>query len=127
LQIAAAVIIEKSPEKTHRALREKYHPKDHPQLYQQPERVIKQLERKQGKRSATRRRRIINKARQETLFSDIELKEAELRDAEEDLNRYKLEIALAARIIRAIMQNNKLRSLIPPIEVAEFQRFAEIY
>jgi len=115
-----------SPARLHRTLREKYHPKEHPGLYNRPEKVIRQLERKQGKRAA-KHRPVITKAQKETLSSDIELKEAELRDAEKDLNQYKLEITLAARIIRAIMQNDKLRSLIPPIELEEFQRFAEIY
>ncbi|PYK38994.1 MAG: hypothetical protein DME60_10455 [Verrucomicrobia bacterium] len=120
-------LAETSAKKIHRTLREKYHPKDYPELYQQPEKVINQLERKQGKRRSAKRRPIITKAKKETLSNDIELKDAELRDAKKDLNQYKLEITLAARIIRAIMQNDKLRSLIPPVELEEFRRFAEIY
>ena len=85
-----------------------------------------QLKRKHGRRAA-KRRPVITRAQRETLFSDIELKEAELRDAEKDLEDYKLEITLAARIIRAIMQNDNLRSLIPPTVLGEFKRFAEIY
>ena len=61
------------------------------------------------------------------LFSDIELREAELRDAERDLERYKLENTLAARIIRAILQNEKLLALVPRAKISEFKRFAEIY
>ena len=119
-------IRETSPAKLHRELREKYHPKDHSELYHRPEKVTTQLERKQGKRVA-KRRPVITKAQRETISSDIELREAELRDAEKDLDQYKLEITLAARIIRAIMQNVKLRSLIPPVILGEFERFAEIY
>lgn len=69
----------------------------------------------------------MTRAKRETLFSDIELREAELRDAEKDLEQYKLEITLASRIIRAIMQNTKLRKLIPSVVLGEFERFAEIY
>ncbi len=119
-------LTETSAQKIHRTLRDKYNPKDYPEFYQRPERVIKQLERKQGKRSG-KRRPVMTKAKKENLSSDIELKEAELRDAKKDLNQYKLEITLAARIIRAILQNEKLRSLIPPIELEEFQRFSEVY
>jgi len=115
-----------SAQKIHRTLRDKYNPKDFPNFYQRPERVIKQLERKQGKRSG-KRRPVMTRAKKETLSSDIELKEAELRDAKKDLDQYKLEITLAARIIRAIVQNDKLRSLIAPVELEEFERFAEIY
>lgn len=114
------------PAKLHRSLREKYHPKHYAKLYVQPERVITQLERKQMKRTA-KRRPVITKAERKTLFSDIELKETELRDAERDLEQYKLEITLAARIIRAIMQNENLRRLVPQMMLGEFARFAEIY
>ena len=115
-----------SAKKIHRTLRAKYHPNDFPGYYEKPERVIKQLERKQGKRSA-KRRPVITKAKKQSLSDDIELKEAELRDAKGDLDQFKIEITLAARIIRAIMQNDKLRSLVPPVELEEFKRFAEIY
>jgi ParB/RepB/Spo0J family partition protein len=121
-----AELKEVSPPKLHRTLREKYHPKNHPDLYNRPEKVIRQLERVQGKRTA-KRRPIITKANRELLSSNIELREAELRDAERDLERYKLEITLAARIIRAILQNEKLVALIPQTKISEFERFAEIY
>ena len=117
---------EVSPAKLHRKLREKYHPKDHSSLYNRPEKIMRQLNRVQGKRKA-KQRPIITKADQEMLFSDIELRETELRDAERDLARYKLEITLAARIIRAILQNENLVALVPPVKLLEFQRFAEIY
>jgi ParB/RepB/Spo0J family partition protein len=119
-------LAEKSPKIVHRTLREKYHPKDYPELYQRPEKVIRQLEKKQGRRFA-KRRPVFSKAKKQTLSNDIELKEAELQDAKADLRRIKLEITLAARVIRAIIQNDKLRSLIPPTELDEFRRFAEIY
>jgi ParB/RepB/Spo0J family partition protein len=114
------------PAKLHRELRQKYHPRDYPELYVRPEKIIQQLDRVQGKRTA-KRRPVITKADREMLSSDIELREAELRDAERDLERYKLENTLAARIIRAILQNDKLKALIPPAKVSEFKRFAEIY
>jgi ParB/RepB/Spo0J family partition protein len=117
---------EHSAQKIYRSLREKYSPKEYPEFYQRPERVIMQLERKQGKRSA-KRRPVITKAKKQTLSNDIALMEAELRDAKRDLDHFKLEITLASRIIRAILQNEKLRSLIPPSELEEFTRFAEVY
>lgn len=119
-------LAEDSAAKVHRTLRAKYHPKEFPGFYERPERVIVQLERKQGKRTA-RRRPVITKAKKESLSKDIALKETELKDAKRDLDQYKLEITLASRIIRAIVQNDKLRTLIPPIELEEFSRFAEIY
>jgi ParB/RepB/Spo0J family partition protein len=115
-----------APSKLHRTLREKYHPKHHADLYTRPDKVIRQLDRVQGKRAA-KPRPIITKADREMLSADIELREAELRDAEKDLERYKTEIAVASRIIRAILQNDKLRSFVPPVKLAEFERFAEIY
>jgi len=114
------------PAKLHRVLREKYHPKHHADLYTRPDTVIRQLDRVQGKR-ATKPRPIITKADRELLSNDIELREAELRDAERDLKRYKLEITLASRIIRALVQNEKLRSFVSRAKLAEFERFAEIY
>ncbi len=114
------------PAKLHRKLREKYHPRNYPDLYLRPEKIVQQLERVQGKRVA-KRRPVITKAEREMLFSDIELREAELRDAERDLERYKLENTLAARIIRAILQNEKLLALVPRAKISEFKRFAEIY
>ena len=116
-----------SPSKLHRQLREKYHPRDHAKLYKRPEKVIRQLEQVQGKRKARQRRPIITKVERDTLFSDIELREAELRDAERDLEKYKLEITLAARIVRTILQNERLVSIIPAAARDEFERFAEIY
>lgn len=115
-----------APAKLHRSLREKYHPKHHADLYTRPDKVIRQLDRVQGKRAA-KHRPIITKADREMLSTDIEVREAELRDAERDLERYKLEIDLAARIIRAILQNEKLRAFVPSAKLEEFQRFAEIY
>jgi ParB/RepB/Spo0J family partition protein len=116
-----------SPAKLHRQLREKYHPKDHARMYVRPEKVRQQLEKIQGTRKARRRRPIIRKVERDSLLSDIELREAELRDAERDLEKYKLEITLASRIIRAILQNSRLRSLLPKVASEEFARFAEIY
>ena len=69
----------------------------------------------------------MSKSEKEMLFSDIEMREAELRDAEKDLEQFKLEISLAARIIRAIRQNGKLHKLVPSDIREEFERFAEIY
>jgi hypothetical protein len=117
---------EVAPANLRRQLREKYHPRDHAKLYNRPEKITQQLERVQRK-PARRRRPIITKVERENLFSDIELREAELRDAERDLEKFKLEITLAARIIRAILQNERLLSLIPAPARAEFGRFAEIY
>jgi len=116
-----------TPSKLHRTLREKYHPKDYVNFYVRPEKVTRQLEQVHGKRTARRRRPIITKAERNNLFSDIELREAELRDAERDLEKYKLEITLAARIIRAILQNDRLLPLVPSAAREEFERFAEIY
>jgi hypothetical protein len=117
---------ESSASKLHRALREKYHPKTYPELYVRPEKVLRQLERVQGKRSS-KRRPVITKADRDTLSGDIELREIELRDAEQDLERFKLEIALSARTVRAILQSEKLRSLVGTSKIEEFERFAEIY
>jgi ParB/RepB/Spo0J family partition protein len=119
-------LAENSAQKIHRTLRTKYNPKDFPNFYERPERVILQLERKQGKRTA-KRRPVITKAKKDTISQDITLKEAELRDAKRDLEQFKLEITLAARIIRAILQNEKLRALVPPLELEEFNRFGEVY
>jgi ParB/RepB/Spo0J family partition protein len=119
-------LAETSADKIYRTLRDTYHPKEYPAYYQNPERVLKQLERKQGKRTG-KRRPVITKEKKQSLSNDIELKEAELRDAKKDLDQFKLEITLAARIIRGIVQNDKLRSLIPPTELEEFRRFAEVY
>lgn len=116
-----------SPSKLHRQLRERYHPKEHTQFYSRPEKVIRELDRVQTKRSSRRRKPIITKDDRETLFSDIELREAELRDAQRDLDKFKLEITLAARIIRTILQNDRLLALIPHNAREEFERFGEIY
>ena len=69
--------------------------------------VIRKLNRVKRKRVATRRP-VISKTEKDLLFNDIQLREAELRDAEKDLGKFKLEINLATRIIRAILQNDKL-------------------
>jgi ParB/RepB/Spo0J family partition protein len=119
-------LAEQSASKTVRTLREKYHPKQFPTFYERPEKIKRQLERKQSKH-ARKKRPVITKAREQTLSNDIALKETELRDAQRDLAQFKLEITLASRIIRAILQNDTLRALIPPVELEEFSRFAEIY
>jgi len=88
--------------------------------------VIRKLNRVKRKRVATRRP-VISKTENDLLFNDIQLREAELRDAEKDLEKFKLEINLATRIIRAILQNDKLSSLVPLEMRGDLERFAEIY
>jgi ParB/RepB/Spo0J family partition protein len=115
-----------APTKLHRDLREKYHPEDHPQFYRQPEKVTRKLNRVKRKRVA-HRRPVITKTEKQLLFNDIQLREAEFRDAEKDLEQFKLEITLATRIIRAILQNDKLCALVPLEMRGDLGRFAEIY
>ena len=69
----------------------------------------------------------MSKTEKEMFLNDIEMREAELRDAETELAQFKLEISLAARIIRAIRQNGKLCRLVPANIRKEFDRFAEVY
>ena len=69
----------------------------------------------------------MSKTEKEMFLNDIEMREAELRDAETELAQFKLEVSLAARIIRAIRQNVKLCSLVPANIREEFDRFAEVY
>jgi ParB/RepB/Spo0J family partition protein len=115
-----------SAAKLHKKLREKYHPTTHPQYYAEPEKVTRKLKRAHQKRKATRRP-VITKTERDILFSDIETREAELRDAKKDLDQYKLEITLATRIIGSILENDELLKLVPSEALADLQRFAEIY
>ena len=115
-----------APAKLHRSIRQEFHPAQHPEFYQKPERVLRKLNRGHKKRVAARRP-IITKTEKEMLAKDIELREAELRDAERDLAHYKREIELAAGVIRAILQNKSVYRLVPPEVREEFERFAEIY
>src|SRR6266516_4376452 len=116
-----------APSRLHRQIREEFHPSQHPSFYEKPESVVKKLNRPHRKRRAGARRPVMSKTEKEMFLNDIEMREAELRDAETELAQFKLEISLAARIIRAIRQNGKLCRLVPANIREEFDRFAEVY
>jgi len=112
--------------KVHRLIREKYHPREFPQFYERPEKVVQKLNRVKAKRTSAVRPRI-SKTAADLLAKDLELREAELRDAERELERVKHEIGMATKLIRVIMQNDALLQLVPDDIRADFDRFAEIY
>ncbi len=115
-----------APSKLHRQDREEFHPTQHPNFYEKPEIVVRKLNRPHRKRTSARRP-VMSKTEKEMFLNDIEMREAELKDAETELAQFKLEISLAARIIRAIRQNGKLCKLVPANIREEFDRFAEVY
>lgn len=61
------------------------------------------------------------------LAKDLTLKEVELQDGKEELQRLNREITLATPVIRAILRDEELVAMLPAEVKPEFDRFAEVY
>lgn len=76
---------------------------------------------------ASRRRVKLTRNEKDLLSRDLNLKEVELEDGKEELQRLNREITLATPPIRAILRDAELMAMLPPEVKPEFERFAEIY
>lgn len=109
----------------HRLIRKKYSPTAHPEMYVAPKITTEKMSRPKGKR-AVKRRRPLTRSEKEMLSHDLGLREVELQEASEVLNRLKTEIILAKPIILPILDNEYLASFAPEEMKEEMDRFGEV-
>ena len=113
--------------KLHKELRAKYPPEAFPSYYKDAPAVAQKLARKSGKRKSAARLPVVSKSEKAALLNSVEMKEIELRDAQEELKSLKTWINASIPIVSAIMRNPKLLELVPDDMVDELSRFEEIY
>lgn len=110
----------------HKIIRTAYPPTMFPAFYRNPEVSSERLNRKQRKRRGVTRE-TITAAEKRRLLSSVDMKEAELRDGREKLQRMEKEINASIAPIGAILRNEKLVAMVPTEMKEELDRFAEVY
>lgn len=112
--------------KLHREIRAQYPPEKFPKMYRDPQLIASRLARTSGKRKAKARVQIPADEKK-LLLNSLEMKEAELREGQQELKELKAEIAAATPIVAALTRNEKLWALVSEEMRAELERFSEIY
>jgi ParB/RepB/Spo0J family partition protein len=82
---------------------------------------------KPAKKSQKRRKPKLTKSEKDILARDLTLKEVELEDGKEELHRLNRAITLATPVIRAVLRDEELTTMLPTEMKPELERFAEVY
>jgi ParB/RepB/Spo0J family partition protein len=111
----------------HKQVRANYPPGEFRDFYVDADKIARRLARKlKGPRKVSPRPSF-SPVEKRRLMTSLEFREAELKDAQDELRELKSEIAAATPLVAAILRQEKLRALVPEEMLPELERFAEVY